>query len=407
MATDATTSLVPDHVPPELLWDHSLEDFTLELDDPFIAASRLHQGPDVFWAPKLPHGKSGWVITRHALQQEAFVDHEHFTSKGGSGLGALLGVPLHLVPLEYDPPQHTSYRRILNPFFTPKAVGLLESAVRETCARLIARFESSGSCEFISEFAIPFPSYIFLSLVGMPTEMAPQFLAWEHDLFRGSRVEDRIAAGRGVLHYLQGFIKEQRINPRTDLLKGIVSARIDSSPLSDDEILGMLYTLYVGGLDTVYSTLGWTMRHLARDEDLQQRLRADLELLPQAVDEFSRAYSVVSTMRHVEKDLNFHGVSMLAGDLVVLPLYLAGRDPEEYQNPHEIDLDRRPSALTFASGVHLCLGRQLARREMRIALEAFLTRFDHIHVSPGETYSYHAGVTFGVDRLPLAWTRIK
>jgi cytochrome P450 len=401
----SATSVFPDHVPPKLRWDHSLGEFAHELDDPFLAVSRLHDGPDIFYGRDTGHEIPAWVITRHALQQEAFVDWKHFSSQGGTGLGQMLGRDFRLIPIDYDPPEHTAYRRILNPFFTPKAMKALEGPVRETCDRLIAKFEARGSCEFISEFANPFPSYVFLSLVDMPVEEAPQFLAWEEGLLRGKTIQDRVAAGLGVMHYLQEFIRKQRVNPTTELLAGIVKSEVAGRPISDDEILGMIYTLYLGGLDTVYSTLGWTMRHLARNPSLQEQLRANLDLLPQAVDEFARAYSVVSTKRVVTMDFTFHGVHMRKGEIVLMPLFLSGRDPKAWENPHEIDFNRRPSALTFASGPHVCVARHLALREMRIALESFLTRFENIRVPPGETYSYHTSPVYGVDRLPLVWTR--
>ena len=394
---------VPEHVPADLVWDHSLAAFTNELDDPFLAASRLHHGPDIFWARDASQGRPAWVITRHALMQEVLVDYEHFSSRGGAGLCELLGVSWRLIPLDYDRPEHTLYRQILNPFFTPRAVNVLDSAVRNVCDSLIAAFEARGFCEFISEFATPFPSYIFLALLGMPVDMAPQFLQWEQSLLRGADITERVTAGKAIARYLEGFIAEQRVTPQTELLKGIIAARISGRPLRDDEILGMLYTLYLGGLDTVYSSLGWILRHLAGDQALQTRLRDSPEDIPRAVDELMRAFSVATTNRMVAEDIVFHGVQMRAGDLVHLPLYLAGRDPKTHENPHAIVLDRRPGQLTFASGPHTCLGMHLARREIRIVLETFLSRFDNIRVPPGAAYVYHSGVVFGVDRLPLTW----
>jgi cytochrome P450 len=405
MATAAALTEFPDHVPPELRWDHSLREFAHELDDPFLAVSRLHKGPDIVFARDATQERPAWIVTRHALQQEAFVDYEHFSSEGGSGLGQMLGNDLRLVPIDYDPPEQTAYRKIFNPFFTPREIKAMEGPVRETCDRLIASFVDRGGCEFIEDFAVPFPSYIFLSLVGMPIEEAPQFIKWEEGLLRGETLEDRVAAGLGVMHYLEGFIEEQRVKPSTALVKAIINANVEDRPITDMEILGILYTFYTGGLDTVYSTLGWIMRHLALDQDLQRHLRANLDLIPQAVDEFARAYSVVSTSRRVAKDIDFHGVDMREGDLVLMPLFLAGRDPQAWDNPHEIDLNRRPSALTFATGPHLCVGRHLALRELRIAVESFLTGFENIHIAPGENYAFHTSPVYGINRLPLAWKR--
>ncbi len=406
MATQAMPSFVPDHVPPELVWDHSLAEFNSELDDPFLAASRLLDGPEVFWARDGAQGRPGWVIARRALLQEAFVDWGHFSSEGGMDLTQALGVNWNLNPVNIDPPRHTTYRTILTPFFTPKAVSHMEGAVRETCDRLIAKFEERGSCEFVSEFAIPFPSYIFLALMGMPIEMVSQFFAWEQNLLRGSTMQERLTAGREILAYLESHLEKQRAKPATPLMEGIMGARIDGRPLNDGEVLGMFYTFYVGGLDTVYATISWSMRYIATRPDFQRYLRGNLDQLSRAVDELLRLFSVVSTQRRVAKDFNFHGVDMRKDDLVIMPIFVACRDPQAYPNPHEADLQRKTPMLAFASGPHFCLGRHLAHREIRIAIETFLKRFDDIRIPEGETYAYHAGPTLNVDRLPLAWRRV-
>lgn len=398
---------IPAHVPADLVWDHSLEAFCHQLEDPFVSASRLHEGPDIFWTTDSGHMRPGWVITRDDLLREAFVDYAHFTSQGGAGIEHLLNVSWRLIPIDYDPPQHSLYRQILNPFFTPAKIGELDRAVRRVCNSLVDPFAGRGACEFVGEFATPFPSYVFLSLMGMPIDLAPQFVAWERGITHGVDFEERQAAARAICGYLEGFLAEQRATPTTELMKGIVAARIDGRPLTEGEMLGMLHTFYFGGLDTVYSTLGFVMRHLATHPELQARLRNRPELMPKAVDEFLRAFSVVSSRRCVTEDFVFHGVQMKKGELVVLPLYLAGRDPRVHAHPHEIDLDRDTGGgQPFASGPHHCLGRHLARREIRIALETLLSRFHNIHIPAGETYAYHSGVTFGMDRLPIAWEPI-
>ena len=395
----------PDHVPAALRWDNSLRTFAHELDDPFLAVSRLHDGPDMFYARDASQERPGWVVTRHALQQEIFLDPAHFSSHGGSGLDKLLGSDFRLIPIDVDPPEQTAFRMIINPFFTPNEVAKMDEAVRATCHRLIAQFENKGGCEFIEDFAAPFPSYIFLSLIGLPVEEAEKFLAWEAQLLRGADFQKRAEAGIAVFQYLQGFLAEQRKKPTNALLSGFINAEIKGRPITDTEILGILYTFYVGGLDTVYSTLGWIMRQLACDPGLQQRLRENLDLLPDAVEEFGRAFSVVSTQRRVVEDMEFHGVPLKANDLVLLPLFLSGRDPQAWEKPHEIDLARKPKSLWFANGAHVCAGRFLARREIRIALEEFLTRFKDIRIPDGQHYSFHTSPVYGVDRLPLEWTK--
>ena len=411
MATVADMSFVPDHVPPELVWDDSLSRFNSELDDPFMAASRLLDGPPLFWARDGAQGRPGWVIARHALLREAFIDWEHFSSEGGMDLMQMLGVDWNLNPVNIDPPMHTTYRKLLIPFFTPKAVSHMEAGVRETCDDLIAKFEDAdsegkGGCDFVKDFAVPFPSYIFLRLMGMPEDMLEQFFTWEQDLLRGTSIEGRIKTGTEILNYLKFHLEKQKKKPATPLMESIMNARIeDGRPLNDGEILGMFYTFYVGGLDTVYATISWSMRYIATHPEFQQFLRDNPDKLNKAVDELLRLFSVVSSQRRVTQDFTWHGVEMKENDLVIMPIFIACRDPAAYPNPHEVDMKRKETLLTFASGPHLCLGMHLARREIRIAIETFLERFDDIHIPEGAQYEYHAGPTFNVDSLPLAWTK--
>jgi cytochrome P450 len=403
---DNTQEFAPLHVPAKLAWDHSLAEYNSELDDPFLAASRLLEGPPLFWARDAVQNRPGWVIARHSLLKEAFIDWESFSSEGGMDLTAMLGVDWKLNPVNVDPPMHTIYRKVLTPFFTPKAVSHMEEGVRQTCHDLISRFEDKGACDFVMDFAIPFPSMIFLRLMGLPLDMMQQFFTWEQNLLRGETMEKRVTAAREILACLVEHLERQKKQPATPLMENIMGARIEGGrALTDGEILGMFYTFYVGGLDTVYGTISWSMRYIAMHPEFQQLLRNQPDRLNKAVDELIRLFAVVSTQRRVTRDMTWHGVEMKENDLVVMPIFIACRDPEAYPNPHEVDLERSESMLSFASGPHLCLGMHLARREIRIALETFLDRFDEIHIPAGAHYAYHAGSTFNVDSLPLAWRR--
>ncbi len=399
-------SSVPDHVSPELVWDRSFDAFTAEGDDPFLALCRLHDGPGIIWVTDASYGRPGWVVTRYDLISEVFIDHEHFSAERPGMIADLVGENVRLNPIEIDPPLHHGMRRILNPFFTPKAVHGLDEPVRSACTDLIAKFEGKGGCEFVHEFAIPFPSYVFLDLMGMPREKLDDFIAWEESIMRGKTMEERVAAGRAVYAYLKEHKERQREHPSNDFLRGMVNGEVDGRPLTHLELMGMFYVLYVGGLDTVYSTLGWVLRHLATHPELQDRLRDHPELLPAAVEEFARAFSVVVTHRQLANDYIFHGVQMRKGEEINLPIALANRDPAVFADPHEIDIDRKSRHINFGTGVHSCLGIHLAKREIRIVLEELLKRFKNIRIKPGETYRYHTGRTFGMDYLPLVWDKV-
>lgn len=399
----ATGAPAPASVPPELVWDGSFDAFTAEGDDPWISVCRLHDGPGLIWATDASYGRPGWVVTRHDLISEVFVDYEHFTAERPGMIADLLGEPVLLNPIEIDPPRHHQYRKILQPFFTPVAAKGFDAPVRGACVELIEKFTSKTGCEFIDDFAIPFPSNVFFDLMGMPRERLADFIRWEHEIMRGTDPAVRVAAARSVYAYLCEHKERQTANPSSPFLAAMTSGEVEGRPLTHLELMGMFYVLYVGGLDTVYSTVGWTMHHLATHPELQQRLREHPELLPQAVEEFCRAFSVVVTHRQVREDYVFHGVPMRKGDEVNLPLALADRDPAIFANPHVVDIDRKPRHITFGTGTHNCLGIHLAKRELRIVLEEFLTRFRNIRIKPGETMRHHTGRTFGIDYLPLEW----
>jgi cytochrome P450 len=408
MATTEAAAKYPDHVPPALFWDHNLVEYAHELDDPYLAGARLHDGPDIFWAGDVGYGKPAWVVTRHALQEEIFLDTARFSSAGIMAVDEMLGLPwLRMNPIEYDPPLHGVYRKILNPFFTPRAVNALDAEIRATCDALIAGFEDRGGCDYINDFAIKFPAYIFLAVMGMPRAMLPQFLEWDHTLWRSPDAQVRIGCARAILDYIDSFVGEQRKAPSTDLMRGLFAAEVEGRPLSREEIISMCYLLYTAGLDTVYSSLGWHMRYLTSDLALQERLRATPQEIGRAVDELTRAFPVVADLRRVARDIDFHGIAMREGDMVSLPTYLAGRDPLAHPDPHRIDLARQPRIMAYAMGPHTCIGMHLARREFRIVLEAFVSRFRNIRIAEGEAYRYHSGVAvIGIDYLPIIWDRV-
>ncbi len=409
-STNTAGKPVPDHVPEALVWPHKLNEFTSQLDDPYLAAARLHEGPGIIWAHEASLGKPGWVLTQHDLIRDAYLDVEHFSSTRDANTGDVLGKDMiRMIPVEVDPPEHQHYRRILNPLFTPKHVNTYGEMVQKTCDRLIDKIPDPANCEFIGDFAEVFPNSIFLSLLGLPQEELPQFLVWERQLLRSgdqADYEKSSEAARLIMQYLHGFLTEQKDNPeRTEFMEALLTGTIEGRPLNDFEILGYCMLFYVAGLDTVYSTLGWMMRHLAGDQPLQDHLRSNPEDIPKAVEEFTRAFAVPAPHRRVAEDFEFHGVQMRKNDVVLLPLYLAARDPRVYDDPHRIDINRGARNLSFATGPHTCLGVHLAKRELRTVLESFLSRFSAIRMQAGEGYDYHTGGVLGVDRLPLVLER--
>lgn len=395
---------IPPHVPPELVrpFPYLIGQKTKAQPHSFIAA--IHEGPAVFWAEKAFHGISGaWIPRRGEDLRKIYADTEHFSARGIAPLSSLIDETWQLLPAEADPPLHGLLRAVMNPLFTPKRMTALEDQIRLYARGYIDVFRHRGSCEFLSDFAFEYPIRIFLELMGLPQERAVEFLAWEHDLLHATNLDEMKKATRAVVSYLRDQIEDRRANPRDDLISFGVQVEIDGRRLAEDELVGLCFNLFIGGLDTVSTALALQFRHLAERHDHQNVLRRNPDMIPGAIDEMMRAYAAVQTSRLCIKETTISGVTIKPGDRVLLLTYLAGRDPENYQNPEEVILDRNPRQCAFGYGPHLCVGIHLARRELRIAMEEFLAAIPEFSIAPGvEITSYLASIIRPVE-LPLVW----
>jgi len=394
---------IPDHVPAEVVWDHDFVAFLGELDDPYLAGARLHDGPPLIWATNASFGMPSWIFVSNAAVQEGFANARKFSSLRGPLTAAVMNPDWKLLPVESDAPDHQQYRQVLRPFFTPEAMERRFDQVQRLTDSLIDGFLARGSCEFIGEFAAILPNAIVISMMGLPEEMLPRFMQWEDTAIHGASHAEQLAAGVAIHDYLQDYIAEQARNPTNELIQAIVRGRMKDRELTGSEKMGLVYLLFIAGLDTVFASMGWIMKYLATDHALQDRLRRNPHDIPAAVEEFTRAFGVSAPSRIVAEDLVFHGVPMKKGEHVLLPTYLAGRDPRAFPDPHVIDIDRKPRHVTFGQGAHVCLGIHLARRELRIMIESFLARTRSIRIKPGGRTDYHTSNTIGLDCLDLEW----
>lgn len=211
------------------------------------------------------------------------------------------------------------------------------------------------------------------------------------------------AALRGVLDFLRGFIAEKEITPDDHLVSAIVHGTIEGKPLTDDEKIGMVWFLWLGGLDTVAATISHMFRRMALEPGIQRQLRANPDLIPSAVEEFLRTQPILSSGRSVKKDFEWHGVSMKAGDTVQCLNPSGNFDPAQFPDPRKFDMTRKGNRhFTFVAGVHLCLGAPLARRELRILLDEWLKRIPDFTVKPGADTSVYPFL-LSIRNLPLVW----
>jgi cytochrome P450 len=363
---------IPAHVPDELIHDWPFQFGTTHTGNPYIdLVDPIHAGyPDVFFTrDAYPGAQPAWVVRRFEDVSAIYKDNVNFINRGFAPFAMLTGEDWHLVPAEMDPPNHGRYRAMIFPLFTPKAVRGLEGKVTAFASHYIDRFKDRGQCEFMSEFAFEFPIKVILDLIGLPQEMVGQVMAWETDLLHGHDLETIAAATRNVVDYLRSEIEERKRKPREDLLTFGVNAEVDGLRMTDSEVLGFAFNLFIGGLDTVSTNLGLQFWHLATHAHDQARLRADPRLIPDAVEEMLRGYAAVSTVRTVAHKVEIRGATMMPGDKVIMSTTLAGRDPSAWADPATIDFDRKPQHVSFATGPHLCLGLVLARREVGWAIE--------------------------------------
>jgi cytochrome P450 len=399
---------VPDHVPHDLVTPFDLFGDPAMRECPFAVMHKVHEdSPRIFWSAlgRRGGGQLGnWVLTRAEDMRYVLNNPDLFSSKGVAGFSALVGESWDMIPLELDPPEHTMFRKVLNPILYPRVVSQMTPGVIARAVELIDTVKDQGGCEFMQTFGRPFPVSIFMQLLGLPAEQTDTFLDWEARLLHGADIETRVQAAKAIRDYLKELAAERRANPVDDLTSFVVQAEVQGRKFTDDEVMGTLYLLFVGGLDTVASSLGFYFHFLATHPEKQRELREAPEKIERAVEELLRRFSVVNTNRKVTRDIELHGVQMKAGDWIAVPYSLGSLDPEEFSCPMEVDFDRSGSRhFGFAYGPHFCIGSHLARRELAVALREWLVRIPEFRVKPGSKVEKHGGGVFGIEHLELEW----
>ncbi|WP_174290959.1 cytochrome P450 [Sphingomonas bacterium] len=394
---------VPAHVPPEMVKPFDFAAAPGMEKCPFATVHRLHDEQRIFWNPADLRFGGTWVPTRAEDIRFVLNRPDLFSNKGEAGFSALMGEQWDLIPLELDPPQHGKFRSLLNPLLSPPAVAKLTPRIEERCAALIDRVRGDGTCEFMAAFGRAFPIGVFMELMGLPEDLYDTFIGWEFELLHSYDFARMGAAAVAIRDFLRDLAEQRRAQPTGDLTSIVVHAEVDGRKLSDDEVKGILYLLFVGGLDTVASSLGFFFRHLATDLDQQRMLRAHPDRIDKAIEELLRRFSVVTTWRQCKMDVELAGAQMKAGDWVTCNDSLGSLDPTEFADPMEVDLDRRNVRhLAFSFGPHFCMGSHLARRELSVALHAWLTGMPEWRLKPDTPVVVHGGL-FGVEHLELEW----
>ncbi|MGI9597696.1 MAG: cytochrome P450 [Acidimicrobiales bacterium] len=380
-------------------WDHHDEVWVAdpypiwtELRDrcPMAHTNRYNEG---VWLP-LSYDQ----IDRIAHDTDSFSSNHFGFTAGGSHARA------QFPPIHSDPPEHRPMRRTILPFFAPKRIETWEASITEHCTELAQAVAASDTADAAIDYAQHIPVGAIAAILGLPAGDGELFRRWIVQFLEiGGRDPDaRTAAEKEIRAYMAEQMATRRAHPGNDLISHLLQAEVDGEPLGDDLIERMLMLQLVAGIDTTWSSIGAGLWHLAGNPEDRQRLLAEPELIPTAVEEILRAYAPVNVARRVTTDVAIDGVTMKEGDTVMMTFPIACRDPELFDRADDVVIDReRNRHVAFGSGIHRCLGSNLARLEMNVAIRVWLEHIPEFRLDPDRPASWSEGQIRGPRSIPI------
>jgi hypothetical protein len=353
-----------------------------------------------------------WLPSTHELVSEVAYDTEHFTSRAvvvdnlrPSELD--LPAPIGLAPpITSDPPFHAIARRMLLPAFAPKKIAALEPMVRKLCVELLDATSGRSTFDAADDYTRHIPVGVIVGMLGFPLEDADIFRRFITQVLEkvdlpGEERLDMFMQGE-IEAYLNDQIEAHRAHPRDDLTSFLLEAEIDGKKLAIEHVRGTMILLMVAGIDTTWSAIGASIWHLANHPEDRRRLASDSSLWPTAIEEFLRAYAPVTMGRLVIDDFDFHGQRLHKDDWLLLPFPSANRDESVFPDADKVLIDRQENRhAAFGLGIHRCLGSNLARMELQVALDEWLTRYPDFELSDPESVTWSGGQVRGPRSLPV------
>jgi cytochrome P450 len=347
-----------------------------------------------------------WTFTRHADVADGFTDGERYSAVPTATIPANPGA-VPILPLQADPSVHRDFRKILDPFFRPRAVTRYEDGIRQVTNELIDAFIERGRCEFVEDFARPLPGrFIFRSFLGLPESEVPEAFRLTLAIMHSLGTDEAATVHRDFMALIKRMLEARRAEPaRGDVVDALFEGTVAGRPITEDERLRVVLMLIAAGLDTTAHSVSTIIMTLARRPELRARLEAEPELLPRAIEELLRWEPPAGALvRTATQDVVKDGQQIAAGDPILLMVASANRDPEEYVNPDEVDFDRENVRhLSFGYAAHYCLGVHLARLELKVALTELLRRLKDIRIEP-DNVEYESGTSRGPVELHLKFT---
>jgi cytochrome P450 len=384
-------------------WDHTDPAW---VHDPYPIWEDLRQRCPVAHTDRYD---GGWFPTTHEMVSEIANDTDHFTSRlvvvtnnknPPNAVAPIGGAP----PITSDPPFHQFARRLILPAFAPGPVNAMEAQVRALCVKHLDAL--AGATEFdaglrYAQFISP---GVISKMLGFPEEDEEQFREFVHvvlDLV-DLPLEERGTRFLPMAEYFSAQIEDHIANPRDDLTSYLLNVEFDGARLSPEHVRGTMVLVLVAGIDTTWSAIGSAIWHLAHHPSDLSRLVDEPELLPVAVEEFLRFYAPVTMARMVAEDVDFHGCPMKKDDWVLLGFPAANRDPEMFDDADTFIIDRAHNRhAAFGLGIHRCAGSNLARMELRVAIEEFIARFPRFELSDPSAVTWAPGQVRGPRSIPV------
>lgn len=403
----------PAHVPDAAVYDFDLHTDAELLRNPHDRVrDLLREAPPVFWTPR---NGGHWMAMGHDEVYALSRDTENFTNvlmppALGEQLAQALPpeIPYLMrgVPIGMDPPAHTKYRAPLQAAFSPRAMMARREEIRALADVLIDDVIASGHCDFIAAIGEPLPVKVFLKLLGLPLERLAEFRELVH-MFLAPGLElpfEMARRQRRIANAIGDVIRARQVEPRDDLISLLWRSEIDGSPPTFKEMEEYCVLLFIAGLDTVINGMGYGIRHLAQNPDLQERLRAEPGLIVETAEEILRRYTFTVPPRRVAKDVEFAGWQMKENDRLMIFLPGADLDPRTFESPETFDLKRENNVhIAFGVGPHRCLGSHLARIELQVLYEQMLRHLPPFRLDERASPRFRGGNILAIESLPIRW----
>ena len=351
-----------------------------------------------------------WFPATHAGVSAVANDTENFTSRTviiGNGrpeedaLPAPIGVA---PPITSDPPFHQIARRLILPAFAPGPVNALEPRIRELCVKLLDQIQGQEIVNGGMDYAQYIPAAVISRMLGFPEKDDDIFREFVHIVLEGvdHPVEQRIEEFAPIEEYFTTQIEDHQANPRNDLTSYLLNVELGGEKLAIEHVFGTMLLVLVAGIDTTWSAIGASLLHLATHPDDLERLVNEPELMPFAIEEFLRFYAPVTMARLVKHDMDYLGVPMKEYDWILLGFPAANRDPAVFKDADKFIIDRMENRhLAFGLGIHRCAGSNLARLELRVAIEEFIKRYPRFEVADSRAVTFAQGQVRGPRNLPF------